>query len=191
MQKRVPSWLPRVLVESALIVFSVLFALVLNEWRQSRAEQAGLEQAAAAIRAELQENRELVQEALQYHTRLADSFTASVQSGAAAPDLTVIDRGLLHPGRVLRTAWGSAQSTGATSRMDYATILKLSTAYALQEEYEELSRAMQQTAYDQLLQEGFDSMMEKYPRFIMLQRDFAGRERDLLHHYDQALAALP
>ena len=191
MQKQVPSWLPRVLVESTLIVFSVLFALVLNEWRQSRAERAGVEQAAAAIRAELQENRELVQEALQYHTRLADSFTASMQSGAETPDPTVMDHGLLHPGRVLQTAWRSAQSTGAASAMDYETVLKLSRVYAVQEEYEGLSRAMLQAAYDRLVEEGPESMMRKYPRFIVLQREFAGREQYLLHHYEEALEALP
>jgi hypothetical protein len=191
MRDRVPGWMPRVLFESALIVFSVLLALVLNEWRQSQMERAGIAQATAAIRSELQENRRLVEEALQYHPRLAESFTASSKSGAETPVLSDIDRGLLHPGRVLRTAWESAQSSGATSRMDYMTLLRLSTAYSLQEEYEQLTRAMQQAAYDQILREGFDSMIRKYPRFIMVQRDFAGHEQELLRLYDQALAALP
>ena len=73
----------------------------------------------------------------------------------------------------------------------WCTRVTLSRVYALQEEYEELSRAMLQTGYDQLLEEGFDSLMQKYPRFIMLQRDFAGREQNLLHSYDEALEALP
>lgn len=75
--------------------------------------------------------------------------------------------------------------------MEYATLLNLSTAYALQEEYEELSRAMQHASYVQLLDQGFDAMMGNYSRFIMLQHDFAGREQDLLWHYDKALEALP
>jgi hypothetical protein len=43
-----------VLVESALIVFSVLMALAVDEWRETRATEARAREAVAAITAELQ-----------------------------------------------------------------------------------------------------------------------------------------
>ena len=52
-----PGWLPRVLVESALIVFSVLVALAVDEWRDQRATATRPREAVAAITAELQANR--------------------------------------------------------------------------------------------------------------------------------------
>jgi hypothetical protein len=189
-RRRSPRWLPRVLVESALIVFSVLLALALNEWRSTAAQRQRLEQAVAAVRSELQENRRLVADALAYHERLSASFAASAEAGAGAPDLDVVTQGLLAPARVLRTAWASAQHAGLAAELPYATILQLSTVYAQQEEYETLSRAMLEVAYARLLAEGFGPMLANYRNFVPLQQDFAGRERVLLQYYDRALATL-
>lgn len=191
MQKPLPPWLPRVLVESTLIVFSVLFALILNEWRETEAQEERVELALAAIRSEVQENQRLVEDALKYHMQIASSFSASVESGSALPDVNAASQGLLAPARVLRTAWESAQSTGVSSEIPYTTVLKLSTAYARQTEYEDLSRSVSQVLYSRLLQEGVDSMMQTYPRVIFLQKEFAGRERSLLQHYEDARKALP
>lgn len=190
MPKRVPPWMPRVLFESALIVFSVLLALVLNEWRESRAEKERVEQALGAIRAELRENRRLVDEAREYHARLAASFDASARRGAERPDLSAAERGLLHPARVLRTAWESAQSTGASSAIPYDTVLRLSSVYVRQEEYEALSRTVGEAIYDRILQDGLDAVVQTYPRFVVIQKEFVGREASLLQEYDEALEAL-
>jgi type II secretory pathway pseudopilin PulG len=46
-----------VLFESALIVFSVLLALALEEWRDERVTASRAREAVAAITAELQANR--------------------------------------------------------------------------------------------------------------------------------------
>lgn len=190
MTKRVPAWMPRVLFESALIVFSVLLALALNEWRESRAETERVEQALRAIRGELRENRRLVAEARDYHSRLAESFDASARRGAEAPDLSVMERGLVHPARVLSTAWESAQSTGTTSAIPYETVLRLSSVYVRQAEYEALSRTVGESVYDLLLQDGLDVLIRAYPRFVVIQREFVGREETLLQEYDEALEAL-
>lgn len=191
MQKQLPPWLPRVLVESTLIVFSVLLALILNEWREAEAQEERVELALAAIRSEVLENQRLVADALEYHIQIARSFSASSESGSAMPDLNAATQGLLAPARVLRTAWESARGTGVSSEIPYSTVLKLSTAYARQTEYEDLSRSVSQVLYDRLLHEGLDSIMQTYPRFILLQKEFAGRERALLEHYEDAQEALP
>jgi hypothetical protein len=45
MRRKAPPWLPRVVTESVLIVFSVLLALLLNEWRSSATQRHRAEQA--------------------------------------------------------------------------------------------------------------------------------------------------
>ena len=64
---RWPTWLPRVIVESALIVFSVLVALAVDEWRATRATEARAREAVAAITAELQANRSATERARDFH----------------------------------------------------------------------------------------------------------------------------
>ena len=46
---KAPSWLPRVLVESALIVFSVLVALAVDQWRGERDTAARAVHAMASL----------------------------------------------------------------------------------------------------------------------------------------------
>jgi hypothetical protein len=55
--------LPRVLVESALIVFSVLVALAVDEWRDSRRQRVRAEAALVAILSELEANRAAIERA--------------------------------------------------------------------------------------------------------------------------------
>ena len=70
-------------------------------------------------------------------------------------------------------------------------MLELSTVYARQEEYEVLSRAMLEAAYESLTREGFEAMIRQYPNYVMVQRDFAGREEVLLHCYRRSLDGGP
>ena len=66
------SWLPRVLVESALIVFSVLLALAVDQWRDNRDLQRQVREARAAFAQEIRGNRDLLNSDryLPHHKRL-------------------------------------------------------------------------------------------------------------------------
>jgi hypothetical protein len=190
LKRDVPAWLPRAAAESILIVFSVLLALGLNEWRSQSAQRARVAQALGAIRAELEENRSLVIEAEAYHARLAASFTESARAGSETPDVAAMTQGLLSPAQVLRAAWESVQQADLAVRIPYETFLRVSTAYGRQADYENLSHAMGHIAYEQILVHGFDQVFSRYARFVPVQNDFASRERTLIHHYDRALEAL-
>lgn len=187
--RRLPVWLPKALFESALIVLSVLLALGMDEWRDGRARQRRVREAVAAVQAELRENRRLVQEAGTYHSALADTFAVLAASGAARPDPGVFPQGLLAPASVLRNAWESAEASGATNEMPYAMVLQLSRVYARQAEYEALARALLEGTYNQLARDGPDALLGRYTHFIALERDFAGRERQLAILYNQVLGA--
>lgn len=183
-------WLPRALFESALIVFSVLLALVLNEWRAEAKQRSRVNQALSAIRAEIQANRRLVADARQYHLKLVDSFSAAEDEGAETPDLEVVTRGLLAPAPVLRTAWNSTLESGLANGVQYETVLRLSGLYARQDQYDSVNRALSQELYGIVMREGFDSMIEEYTNFTSVIRDSANREQFLLDHYDRVLEEL-
>jgi hypothetical protein len=188
---RLRSWLPRAIFESSLIVFSVLLALALNEWRAGAAQRDRAAQALEAIRGELEENRRLVLDSREYHVGLAASFQQALETGAEKPDLEAMGRGLLSPALVRRNAWESAQNTDLLAHLPYETILRLSTVYAHQAMYEDVSRALAQVAYQQAILEGFEAMIRHYPRYILIQNDVAGKERVLDVYYAEALESLP
>ena len=54
------SWLPRVLAESVLIVFSVLLALAVDQWREDRELQREVREARIAFANEIRGNRDLL-----------------------------------------------------------------------------------------------------------------------------------
>ena len=183
-------WISRAFFEGALIVFSVLLALALNEWRSDVAQRARVRQAMAAIQSEIMENERLVRFSYDYHTRLVKAFTAAAEAGDDHPDLGIATHGMFFPARVLRTAWDSAQNSGLLSAVSYDTVLQLSALYARQEEYTDLSRALSNSLYDQIMRVGFDSILAQYRNFIRIQKDFADREQFLLQSYESAQAKL-
>lgn len=187
----VGAWGPRVVVESALIVFSVLFALVLNEWREDATSRSEARVAAAAIRTEIAENARQVAASADYHEALVQSLLASDAAGQTAPDLDAMPYGLFRPARVVSTAWDSAQSAELTAGMSYGTLLEISTLHAQQAEYVAINRVIAQSVYDQMLVDGFDAMLARYPNFIRVLQDSASRERSLLAVYERALQDVP
>ena len=66
-------WLVRALFESALIILSIIAALAVNEWRDTRELQSQVRQGRAAFAQEIQANYETLlseQTGLPYHKRL-------------------------------------------------------------------------------------------------------------------------
>src|SRR5262249_12130356 len=60
----------RFLFESALIVFSILLALAVNQWVDKRKQRETTDRAVTAIRAEIAGNADRVRERLPYHRQL-------------------------------------------------------------------------------------------------------------------------
>ena len=78
--------LTRVLVESALIVFSVLVALAVDEWRDSRTQRVRAEAALAAILSETEANRAAMQRARDLHQSIAPRLGTMQESGTYAEE---------------------------------------------------------------------------------------------------------
>jgi hypothetical protein len=126
----------RILVESALIVFSILLAFAANQWNDARKQQALVERSLRSVRDEIAGNAKRVQERLPYHrslereTFLADS-SKRVRSFAdlklAAPDWS----GFNNP-ELDGTAWQTAITLGAVTGMGFDTVRTLSRLYAMQ-----------------------------------------------------------
>ncbi len=186
-----PSWLPRVLVESALIVFSVLVALALDEWRDNRATEARAREAVAAITAELQANRASAERARSFHLETHAALKAVADAKQLPGEELAYRRGLFQPAAVLQTAWAAAREAGALDPLPFDVRLSLSRIYHRQETYARLGAEIANDVYVDLRRRGVDPVLrDGFAGFIVLTADFANREARLIKEYDDALAIL-
>jgi hypothetical protein len=183
-------WLPRVLLESVLIVFSVLFALGMDEWRmeRSRAEQAAV--ALQGIRAELVQNLESVQNARANHLAMRDSLGHYVALRQNPPPEIYL-QGIFNPAPTQAVAWESARDIGSTAELPHSLVLELARVYDRQARYRSLADALVQDLMMQVRREGFEPVLrDRSASFMSLQEDFAGREDALMRGYNAALASI-
>jgi hypothetical protein len=188
--RRIPVWLPRLLAESALIVFSVLLALAVDEWRDGRSRAAAARVALDAIVSELDSNRRSADQAMRFHRTMKatlDGFAARRE----LPPHEVAYSGMIQPARVVATAWTSARDTGAINELPYSLVLQLSRVYERQASYDALTEQIAADIYIDGRRRGMEAVLrEGFAGFIGLTHDFANREEMLIRQYDQALAAL-
>ena len=188
-----PRWKRRrvdVLMQASLVIFGALLAFGFGQWKDQRNEDARARVALDSIRAEVRANRDEVERARGYHEALAARFEQLQQRGAAQPAWADFPQGLLSPARVVSTAWQSAMTTGAAARWSYEELLALSSIYEAQASYARLSDALLASTYQDLMRGGPDKLLDNYANFAPVQRDFAGREAELVAAYDRVLGAI-
>ena len=174
----------------SLVVLGALLAMGFSQWKEQRNDRNRMQTALASIRSELQSNRDEVLRAQRYHASLADRFDRLQQQGATQPGWEDFPQGLLSPARVVSTAWHSSLTTGAAAQLPYSQLLALSNVYETQGSYARLSDALLASTYQDLMRSGAPQLLDRYANFAPVQRDFSGKESELLQVYDRALQAL-
>jgi type II secretory pathway pseudopilin PulG len=134
----------RILVESALIVFSILLALAVNSYVDARKERALTERSLRGVRDELTANLEAVQDVRAYHDTLAQE-TQAVDAAHEATSYTefrahtAVWHGFHNP-ELNATAWQSAITLGSVANMGYDTVRVLSSVYATQAKFDQYTQ---------------------------------------------------
>ena len=132
------------LFEGALIVFSVMLALFLNQIVENINTSRDKEKAISHITAELQRNLEIVEEWAVIHNRMK-SRTDSIINGQNAElrnqllDESILNLGVLTGGESIvnsslsNTAWETAKATRIINEFEFETVELLTGVYSLQE----------------------------------------------------------
>lgn len=130
----------KLLFESFLIVLSILFALLINEWRKGQEQAAQRDKALNMVLQELKHNYEELEIVMPYHQKVnagLDSILTN-STGEALSDSplkqilsSVARRGIMPP-ELQTTAWNTSQLSGAMSLFDEETIYALANVYELQ-----------------------------------------------------------
>jgi len=135
-------WLPQVLIESALIVISILVALGLDEWREKREDAETARQALSNFISEVQRNQARVDDAAPFNKGLLEVLKGRYEgSGIDSVDEFVIMVESYTPLVLQSTAWETALATGSLAKMEYNLVSALSLTYSLQNRYQLATRS--------------------------------------------------
>ncbi len=140
--KAVAIWLPQVVIESILIVLSILVALGLDSWRQNRENEEFVRTALSNFAVELRQNKARVEDAAPFNIGLRKVLNHHY----AVEDITSVDEfvnmvEIYSPAALQSTAWDTALATGSLAKMEYNLVTALSLTYNLQERYDLTTRS--------------------------------------------------
>jgi hypothetical protein len=171
----------RAAFEGGLIAVSLVGALALNEWKESRDRQARARDAMAAMRLELQANRQEIQRVI---TGTADVIGKIRQ---ATREKRRYEDGLLRRAQLVSTAWDSSRAAAITNDIPFPTLMALGRAYTLQTDYQRDMGSF----YNTLLSGTLGDLRGKPDLMAGLLNEMDGNARRLAREYEQALTALP
>lgn len=181
-------WLGKAVFEAALITFSILFALWVDDWKEERDHRDLAQQALANFEREILDNQARVKKQLEYHLRLQGSLRAVLQNPDPIRTLEqtrqeIQFRGLAPP-IFFDTAWQTAVATQALTYLDYETVSALSSIYSLQNIFNKVAESALSGLMSNISQQ---QPMNAVQQVYMTMGDFTGLEKQLLQTYDLAL----
>jgi len=174
-------WLARAAFEGTLIAASLVAALALNEWKDARDRQARVTDALAAMRLELQANRQEIQRVLDRNAEVVGKIKEATAQGRR------YGGGLLRRAQVVSTAWESARAAAITNDMPFPTLMVLGRAYSLQADYQREMGSF----YDALLAGSMGDLRANPELMTGLLHELEENALRLQQEYDRALKALP
>lgn len=185
----------KLVIESLLIVFSVLLALGLNEYMSARKEEKRTRQVLISIREELRENEKIIRNWHQIHQKILKNIE-NYRNNPQAQDSLVINNqfqlnhifsGTVIPNLVRSTAWETAKNNGTLQNLD------LSLANTLSDTYDMQSIGVSRSA-DKLIALIYERETHEQERvgqtLVMLEivmMELVGQESYLLQVYDDVL----
>ena len=178
------------LLDSALIVASILLAFALNGWWEARQDRQLAEKALTSIEIEIAQNRSNVLAVMPYHRRLHELIAGLSAAGSIRTFEDV--RGLegfdgFQPAFVTTTAWTTAINTGALNHMDYALVNDLSAVYAFQERFADYSDFRHLLAPAAMAEANIAATVFSAEIYLI---DVLTGARELVDRYDAMLARL-
>jgi len=182
-------WLSRTIFESMLVVMSILLALGVREWQDSRVTQQLINRSLDSFERELTQNKNRIEALYPYHVGL-QSVLAELQV-ESHPDSERELRNVLNGFQsavLLTTAWDTALATGALSDMDYELVYALSLTYSLQDRFRTLyNSGLIDLLNSNTTSETAPTLAYAASRYV---NDITTAEGDLLAAYQEALEQL-
>ena len=178
------------LFEATFVVFGVVIAYAVNEWREKRVHKQDARAARAAIVRELAHNREATRRSFEYHHYLIDTLRTIVRERGTS-STEVFHRGFTMPAQPGAVAWEVAEQTGTLNHLAFDEVLSFSRLYESQERYEKQAELAGSVIYNELYRVGAPDMASRGGQMLSLISAFCVRETEMLAMYDSLLSLAP
>jgi ABC-type multidrug transport system fused ATPase/permease subunit len=182
-------WLLRAALEAGLIALSLVGALAINEWKESRDRRDRMQEALASIRAEIGENITSFTE----RVALNEELMARLRQLAAAKQ-PYEHSALLSPTRTAPSsiAWESARSAGITNGMPFDLLVALGRAYGAYVDYSGEMAFFSQQLYSNVGGIGSTAreFRERPDQLAGYYNDLTGRARRVKTRFEEALKVI-
>ena len=185
-------WIARILIESMLIVFSILAALAVNAWQNGKSNEELATQALSAFRREIEQNRDRLAGVAPVHAGLREVLVGMNASGAFPSSEAfhlMVGVEQLRPPFVTSTVWETSLTTGAIPHIDFEVVNALSLTYSTQERFLDFSRTSM-PALARGASVPADEISSAVREVVVYLTDLASSEAQLLAYYEQALQVL-
>ena len=183
------SWLSQLIIQPVMIVLSILAALAVNNWQESRAKDRRVAETRAAFVNEITANKQLLlsDDHLPHHRRLQAEYTKIVLEGA--PDSHAFFETGLHPTPLRDSAWRMLSGSATLMELPSGFVLALTDIYRLQDSIQKSSEGF----LNALVAPRSDRESPAYQKDIansirMFLNDLVPAEESLLRNYDHSLA---
>jgi len=192
----------RLLVESALIVFSVLFALFINRYAENQKTEQQKQIALERIVQEMKSNRDHIAEALEIHKvalrnlrQAAANENDSLRIYMAKYEYFLDQKVFYHlldgqisvyPVFPVNTSWQAALATGIVSEFDYQVVEILTDVYSTQEYF------MEETfkAITEIISLPIENEYQTINTLLFPINELVQQEQKTINHIDEALKVI-
>jgi hypothetical protein len=180
-------WFSRTIFESLLIVFSILLALGVRAWQDSREVKQLISRSMASFQEEITRNQNRIEALYQYHMGL-QKVLAEMSAHAGSESKQDIDNVLdsLQSAVLLTSAWDTALATGALGEMDYNKVFVLSLTYSYQQKFQTIYNSRLDDVLDLTGNESVSAkrLSDSATRYLA---EITSAEGDLLAAYGEAV----
>jgi hypothetical protein len=185
------TWLSDLLIQPVMIVLSILAALAVNQWQESRALAQRVAEARSAFRNEIRSNRDLLLSDgyLPHHRRLQADYVRAAK-GESADSNRFFETGV-HPTPLRDSAWRIFSGSTVLTNLPPAILLDLSDIYRAQASLEKQNQgfltALAAPRADRETPAFAKDMTNSITFFL---NDLVAAEERLLRSYERALESL-
>jgi type II secretory pathway pseudopilin PulG len=181
-------WLSQLIIQPIMIVVSILAALAVNNWQESRDLTKRVAEARAAFVTEITANKQLLlsDNYLPHHQKLKSDYSKAGKEGGSDPG-TFFETGL-HPAPLRDSAWRTLSGTATVMQLPPEIVLALSDIYRLQDSIEKRNDAFINALSTPRSDRETVSYAKDMTRSIgFFLNDLVPAEELLLRSYDHAL----
>ena len=183
----------KILLEMFSVVFAIILALGVNEWRESAANKKLARGALIKIENEIKSNRDIVKKMLAHNRKYAEKQKIAFESikeeikkrKANKTEEQILSKFpfAFMTQTVKNTAWHSANLTHAVEYLDFSIVEALSATYGAQESYSRFNESM----LEKLASPGLfrkETMISEFQAYFQSQEMYFQITESLIEDYE-------